>query len=356
MSYTVALPDGRTVEFPDNVPREKAAEIIRTQLGVSTETPQSGFIPAFKAGAVELGGGLSALAGKLGIKDLQKAQEEYEAAQKRSKEIFKPTEEGWTQAPVTKFLELLGGSAPYMAAPLAAGLGAATLPLTGTAAAVAGLGAVGLTSAGQFTATNLARQLQEGKKLEETDLGAAALAAIPQAALDTVSMRMIPGIGRMFGEAGVKITAANAKQIAEQGLKTTLTDYALKTGKTAGIEGMTEAAQQVFERLQAGLSITDEKARQEYLDNFLGGAILGGTLAPVGRFVERGKEQREARSLLGAEEAQQAKLKREAEEAQKKTPEYLLQVSQELEALQKQRADLQAKVVKATKEIGRAHV
>jgi hypothetical protein len=34
MSYTVELPDGRSVEFPDDVPKEKAAEIIRTQLGV----------------------------------------------------------------------------------------------------------------------------------------------------------------------------------------------------------------------------------------------------------------------------------------------------------------------------------
>jgi hypothetical protein len=312
--------------------------------------PESGFMPALRAGATELGGGISALMGKVGLKDEAKAEAEYQAAKKRAAEIFKPTEEGWTGAPVTKFLELLGGSAPYMAAPLAAGLGAAALPLTGTAAAVAGLGAAGLTSAGQFTATNLSRQMEEGKKLADTDLGAAALAAIPQAALDTLAMRMIPGIGRMFGQAGVKITAENAKQIAEQGLKKTLIDYTAKTGKTAGIEGATEATQQVFERLQAGLNITDEKARAEYFDSFIGGAVLGGTLAPAGRFVERGREQREARGLLEGQAAEEREAQQAAEKAKKAQPDYILGIADQYEALNKQKTDLEAQLVKGSKE------
>lgn len=290
----------------------------------SAPAPESGFLPALKAGATELGGGISALMGRVGLKDEAKAQAEYDAAKKRAAEIFKPTEEGWTEAPFTKFKELLGGSLPYMAAPLAAGAAAATLPVTGTAAALTTLGAAGLTSAGQFTATNLSRQMEEGKKLADTELGSAALASVPMALLDTLSMRMIPGIGRIFGQAGVKITAENAKEIAEQGLKKTLIDYTAKTGKTAGIEGLTESAQQVFERLQAGLNITDEKARQEYFDSFLGGAVLGGTLAPAGRFVERGREQREARGLLEGQAAEERKTAQAAEEAKKKSLEYLL--------------------------------
>jgi hypothetical protein len=43
-----------------------------------------------------------------------------------------------------------------------------------------------------------------------------------------------------------------------------------------GIEGLTEAGQQVFERMQANLDLMDEQARGEYLDNFIGGATLGG--------------------------------------------------------------------------------
>ena len=33
MSYEVELPDGRSVEFPDDMPHAQAEEIIRKQLG-----------------------------------------------------------------------------------------------------------------------------------------------------------------------------------------------------------------------------------------------------------------------------------------------------------------------------------
>lgn len=343
VTYEVNAPDPNTAwQWANYTHRQKKAAKPAAQ-------PESGFFPALKAGATELGGGISALMGKVGLKDEAKAEAEYQAAKQRAAQIFKPTEEGWTEAPFTKFKELLGGSLPYMAAPLAAGAAAAALPVTGTAAALTTLGAAGLTSAGQFTATNLARQLEEGKKLAETDLGAAALAAVPQAALDTLSMRMIPGIGRMFGQAGVKVTAETAKEIAEQGLKKTLIDYTAKTGKTAGIEGLTESAQQVFERLQAGLSITDEKAREEYFDSFIGGAVLGGTLAVPGRYVERGREQREARGLLEGQAAAERKAAREAEEAQKKSPEYLQDLEARYQAAMQQKAKLDAAAVKPPK-------
>ena len=77
--------------------------------------PKSGFLPSLEATTEEFKGGLGALAGKLGLMDTQKAEDYYKAQQEKSKAIFKPTEEGWTEAPVTKFKELLGGSIPYMA-------------------------------------------------------------------------------------------------------------------------------------------------------------------------------------------------------------------------------------------------
>jgi hypothetical protein len=61
----------------------------------------------------------------------------------------------------------------------------------------------------------------------------------------------------------------------------------MATGKAMGVEGLTESAQQVFERAQAGLSISDPEARQEYFDNFIGGAVLGGAIALPGRKIER---------------------------------------------------------------------
>jgi hypothetical protein len=113
--------------------------------------------------------------------------------------------------------------------------------------------------------------------------------------LDTLSLRLIPGIGRIFGAAGKKITPEMAKEIAQQGMLKTAGAYSLQGVKTAGIEGSTEVAQQFLERLQAGLDISDPAARDEYFESFIGGAVLGGTLSVPGKFMERGGAKQMAR-------------------------------------------------------------
>jgi hypothetical protein len=258
--------------------------------------PESGFMPALSSGIERFKGQAAALAGRAGLTDIDAAEAYYKAQEEKAGKIFQPTEKGYTEAPLTKIGELVGGSIPYMVAPAVAGVAGA---LAAPGAVIAGLGAgtLGAFGAGatQFTGTNIARQMDTGKRLAETDIGAAALAAIPQAALDTFALRMIPGVKSLFGQAGQKLTNAEAKAIATQGMGKTLQDYALTTGKVMGAEGLTEASQQVFERLQAGLQLTDEEARQEYFDNFIGGAVLGGVLAPVGRYSERSGIQKQAK-------------------------------------------------------------
>ena len=274
--------------------------------------------------------------------EMEAAKKAVAERERRAQEIFKPTEE-WGP---TKLLELLGGSAPYMLAPVAAAGAAATLPVTGTAAAALGLGAAGLASAAQFTGTNLQRQLETGKQLEETDLVKAALASLPMAALDTLSLRLLPGVGRLLGDAGIKVTKETAKEVSEQILKKAALDYTKATGRAMGAEGLTETAQQVFERLQAGLSIRDPEARKEYVESFIGGALLGGTLAPAGRYMERSRAEREIGKLDEAAAAQQ----RAAEEERKKSPEYLQQTAQEYQNLQAQREALTAQIKRGTEE------
>jgi hypothetical protein len=281
------------------------------------EKKDTGFTGATKAGYQRLKGDIAALAGRTGIMDPEAAEEYRKERIEEAESIFEPTQEGWSEAPFEKFKETLGGSLAYMAAPVAAGAGVAALPLTGTAAALTGLGAAALASGAQFTGSNISRQLEEDPnlKLKDTDLLAAGSAAVPQALLDTLSLKLMPGIGRIFGAAGKEITPEVAKKIVEQNVLKTVGDYTLKTGRTAGIEGTTEAGQQLFERLQAGLSITDEKARDEYFESFIGGAVLGGTLGAPGRFVERGIEQGKARKVLAEEESiKQAELKALADE------------------------------------------
>lgn len=347
MANYVQLPDGSLFPAKEG---ENYADTIRAAYAkypeafggeaIPTAQPQGGFVPALKAGISGVKSAGAALAGRTGLMDLERAKkimEEEEAYQKRT---FKPTEEGWLEAPVTKTKELLGGSLPYMAAPLAA---AALAPEAAIPLGIAGLTTTGATLAGvgagalQYTGTGLARQVQEGKKLEETNLGAAAAASVPTAILDRLSFGMIPGIRNIFGQAGKTLTTAEAKAFVEQGLRKTAADYALATGKALSAEGLTEAAQQFLERAQAGLSLTDEKARDEYWDSLVGGAVLGGVLAPAGRYIERGGEQAKARKIVADEQAAQKAAQRQQAEAQakqaaadeaarKQTPEYAQEV------------------------------
>lgn len=109
-----------------------------------------------------------------------------------------------------------------------------------------------------------------------------------------------------------------AQQIAKQNLTKTALDYGTKTGLVAGAEGLTEAGQQLLERLQAGLSITDPAAREEYFQSFVGGAVLGGTLAVPGRYMQRRGIVKEGERLQAEEEnrlAAEAKTEADAQKA-----------------------------------------
>jgi hypothetical protein len=300
MPYSIQLPDGSLVEnIPDEItPREAKARIIKAY---PQYAPESGdvFVPALKSGFSGVQEAGYALAGRTGLMDEAAAQKAIEEEQAYQQRVFKPTEEGFLEAPVTKTLELLGQSLPFMVLPVAAAGATLALPVTGAAATVAGLGAAGLASGAQFTGTNLLRQMEptdeapKGKSIGETDLGDAALAAVPQAALDVLSLRMMPFIRGVFGQVGKDLSEEAARRIASKNLKDVAADYALATGKTMTVEGLTEAAQQSLERLQAGLTMTDEAARDEYLESFVGGAVLGGVLAPPGRYLERRAAQKE---------------------------------------------------------------
>ena len=275
-------------------PKEEEGKNFFDQFDAPKAKKDTGFTGAFKAGTERLKGDVAALAGRTGIMDVEKAEKYKKEREAEAEAIFEPTQETWGQAPVTKVKELLGGSLPYMAAPIVAG-GAATA--AGAAAPIA-TGLAGVASLAQFTGSNLSRQMDEGKKLGDTDLLSAGAAAVPQAALDMVSFKMTPAIRKIFGSAGKELTQEAAEKIARQGVLSTAGEYALQTGKTAGIEGTTEAAQQFFERLQAGLSIKDQAARDEYLDSFIGGAVLGGTISPAGQFVERMQREGQVQRLL----------------------------------------------------------
>ena len=179
MPQYLPLPDGTSVTIREGeTPQDawaRAQQMYPEAFGVKPtlqEQPQGGFVPALKAGISGLKSDVAALAGRTGLMNEAEAEKYIKEQEEYRKRTFKPTEEGWTEAPFTKTKELLGGSLPYMAAPLAAGV----LAPAGAAA----VGAAGLASLGQFTGSNISRQMEEGKKLGETNLGYAAAAAVPQ--------------------------------------------------------------------------------------------------------------------------------------------------------------------------------
>jgi hypothetical protein len=365
MAKALPLPDGTTVairegETPEQT-WERAQRMYPEAFGGRKETgpkqDTSGFKAAASAGATRLGGEFELLKGKLGVKSEAEAQKEYEAAQAKAAARFTPTEKGWTEDFGLKFRETLGGSLPYAAAPAAAGLAALALPVSAPVALGAGLLGAGAVSTGQFTGSNLAAQMDTGKTLEEASLGKAAAAAVPQALIDTAAMALLPGVGKLFSSVGSKLTTEQAKAIASQTLTRTIGDYTAKTGMAMGREGITEATQQLLERLQAGLEITDVEARKEYVDSFIGGAVLGGTLAPAGRAFERGGAKRQAAQAERAEEQQRRAQQKAQEDAadqaleqEKQTPDYAIKIGQQYDTLFEQFKTQKAAIKKPGKD------
>ena len=255
---------------------EATKNAIRQRFGIgetpveqaASKEPETGFIAGIRSGYERLKGDIGAIGATAGVE----GAEEYAAKQrKKAGEIYKQPE--FTERPIDYVTGLLGQSLPYMVAPIAA---AAVAP-----AGLLAMGAAGAASAAQFTGSNISRQLEEGVSAKDAKVVNAMAASVPQAALDVIGFKFMPAISKLFSKAGTPLT--------EQAATSILGKYILPAAKTAGVEGATEAGQQVLERAQAGLSITDEEARKEYFDSFVGGAILGGAISIPGGAIERAR-------------------------------------------------------------------
>lgn len=263
---------------------EATKNAIRQRFGIgeapaapaATKEPETGFIAGIKSGYERLKGDVGAIGATAGVE----GAEEYAAKQrKKAGEIYKQPE--FTDRPIDYVTGLLGQSLPYMVAPIAA---AAVAP-----AGLLAMGAAGAASAAQFTGSNISRQLEEGVSAKDAKVVNAMAASVPQAALDVIGFKFMPAISKLFSKAGTPLT--------EQAATGILGKYILPAAKTAGVEGATEAGQQVLERAQAGLSITDPEARKEYFDSFVGGAILGGAISIPGGAIERARAKSPVETL-----------------------------------------------------------
>jgi hypothetical protein len=212
------------------------------------------------------------------------------------------------------FKELLGGSLGALVAPLGAGV-------------VGGIpGFVGASGA-QYGIQNLRRQAEEqqaaaeaGEAVPELSLGKAAAAATGQAALDVVPGALIlrglskfPVAQRLMADGTVSKRAADvlADAFANKNLSMK-GNIAKGVGLGVAFEVPQEIAQQALERWQAGLSLTDDEAKEEFKQAAIGAAVLGGGFGAIGGYgAYRGEQARQAK------EVEDARLKALAEERER---------------------------------------
>jgi hypothetical protein len=371
MSYTVALPNGQTVEFPDSVPKDKAAEIIRQQLGgVSAEEGKRATVGgAFSSGLESLlssmqtgAGAATGSAEEAALAGLKRGQEraaKYGEATslERVKQAY--AKDGFLSA-AGETLRQVPTAIAEQAPNIAATLGTAKLgAMAGTAIAPGigtliggGLGAF-VPGALQMFGSNVERQAaeqQQAGKPVNIDVGSAAAAAPIQGALDVAATFIPLGrtvIGKVLGPKVEQLLARGAQESAEKLAKESLTSVIAKGTVVGGAaEIPTEITQQMLERAQAGLSLTDADALKEYGET----AYSVGLLAPiggVGRFADRSAardvvedRRRIDEAKAQAEAVKQAEQQRVAREQYMQTPEYLGEIAQRYTDLQNKVTEL----------------
>ena len=131
-------------------------------------------------------------------------------------------------------------------------------------------------------------EVQAGNRIEVSE-AAAALTAIPQSVLDIIADRFLVGgfTGKLIGGGGLftKGIKAGIKEIGKRG--------AVGAGKGVIMEVPTEIGQQVLERFQAGKSLTNKEAMDEYKEVAAAAALIGGTVSSTGTIIAGSKDKKD---------------------------------------------------------------
>lgn len=274
---------------------------------------KQGFLPAAGDAFKRAKAGTYEAAGKLfnneTLKDLAlKEQKELE-----EKPGFMPTTEEDRSAAFKKGLGSgIGALArEYISEPVGGMVGRYGVPLAVGAGAAAAAPAVGITGLGATIAggavTALADYLpQVGENLERQrtvkqpeDLQAAALTGIPQAALSGLNLRlgMLPKpIQNIFkADAAAlekKVLAGMNPEEAIAQLSGRLKNILLSTGSAAVVGAGTMSAEEMLRRQQAGQSLTDDAAFEDYKDIGIGALAIAPLFGIPRGMGKRGAEKR----------------------------------------------------------------
>jgi hypothetical protein len=378
MAKYLPLPDGTSFKVPNSMGYDEAMSLAKEKYpeAFAEEAParKKGILAQASKGLESLiSSGRTAGASLLGDKD-----EAAKAGLARSRDIGSRYEEGADLEKVKKAYEergLLSAAGEVVSQVPGAiaeqGANIAALAASGRLGSTLGKpfgakgqligGALGALTSGaaQALGQNVERQAAEQERAGEPvniDMRKAVGAAIPSAALD-VAGTFIPLGGRIISkltgipaEALLGRSAAQVAKLAEERLAVTLSK-GLATGALAEIP--TEIAQQMLERYQAGLSLTDPSALKEYGET----AYQVGLLAPlggVGRLSERSgarteveekaKEADQQKRALRLQQEQLTAAQQKAEEeakaqeleAEKQTPKYAIDIGKQFDDLEAQ--------------------
>jgi hypothetical protein len=270
MAYTVALPDGRTVEFPDDLPKDKAAAIIRQQfpeLGAPKTTAFGQVKEGFKGlvpGAVGLLESAATGASALLPESMEKsARETIKSAATAAKAPFAAAP-GYEDSVVRKLSEAVGSTAPFL--------------LAGPLGLAGRVGAVGL-GVGAGAGEARTRAEEAGATADQRGT-ATALGVIPGALEAFAPIRILSRIPTASKAAGVEAVkrafvagGEEAAQEAASGFAQNLIAKGVYKPDQALVEGLGE---------QAAYGGATGAIVQGLLDLAIGRRARGATPAPTG--------------------------------------------------------------------------
>lgn len=312
---------------------------MKTGVGAATGSPEEAALAGLKRGQER--------AAKYGeATSLERVKQAYD-----KDGLFSAAGEVFRQVPTAIAEQAPNIAATLASAKLGAMAGTAVAPGVGTLIG-GGVGAF-VPGALQMFGSNVERQAaeqQQAGKPVNIDVGSAAAAAPIQGALDVAATFIPMGrtvIGKVLGPKVEQLLAKGAEESAEKLAKESLKSVLAKGTLVGGsAEIPTEIAQQMLERAQAGLSLTDDDALKEYGET----AYSVGLLAPiggVGRYVDRSaardvveNRRRIEDAKAQAEAVKQAEQQRLEREQYMQTPEYLDEITKRYTELQNKVAEL----------------
>jgi len=309
--FDVQAPNGKiySVEAPEGTAEDQIFAFVNQQMGAEPK-PKEGIGASFMGGVKRYGSDLETalesiinpkLAAERGVERTQKIGEQYAPGASldkviqayKERGIFPAAGEAISQIPSALAEQFPNTAAALGGARLGAMAGSAIAPGVGTV--IGGVAGAGLASLPQLYAQNIQRQAEE--KAPEISRAGALGAAVPGAALEVASQFIPLGrglLGKLLGPQAEEFLKRGANEAVEKAAKESILGSVTRGGITGlATEIPTEVAQQMLERLQAGLPLTTNDALKEYGEAAYGAGLVGGPFGAGARTLGRSGAQAE---------------------------------------------------------------